>query len=322
MAATAEAVAEKDLGNAAYKKKDFETALKHYNKAVELDPTNIVFRNNRAAVYFEQASYEQCIKECEEAVDIGRENRADFKLIAKALARIGSAHQKKGDLKNALVYFNKSLSEHRDQEVVKKTQEVEKAIKEQERLAYLSPEISLEEKQKGNEAFTKGNYPDALKHYSEAIKRNPTDAKIYSNRAACYAKLMEFNMAIRDSDECIRLEPTFVKGYLRKGASLMAIKEFSRASDAYQKALELDPNCQEAIDAYRNCLVQENKDPESIRRKAMQDPEVQQIITDPAMQMILQQMQKDPQALREHLKNPEIAKKIEKLIEAGIIAIR
>ena len=45
-----QAVAEKDLGNAAYKKKDFETALKHYNKAVELNPTNIVFRNNRAGI--------------------------------------------------------------------------------------------------------------------------------------------------------------------------------------------------------------------------------------------------------------------------------
>lgn len=322
MSAATEALAEKDLGNNAYKKKDFETAMKHYNKAVDLDSTNIIFRNNRAAVYFEMANYDQCIKECEEAIEIGRENRADYKLIAKALARIGSSFQKKGDLKNALVYFNKSLSEHRDSEVVKKTQEVDKALKEQERLEYINPDKSLEEKQKGNEAFTKGSYPEALKYYSEAIKRNPTDAKIYSNRAACYAKLMEFNMAIRDSDECIRLDPTFVKGYLRKGASLMAIREFSRASDAYQKALEIDPNCQEAIDAYRNCLVQENKDPESIRRKAMQDPEVQQIITDPAMQMILQQMQKDPQALREHLKNPEIAKKIEKLIEAGIIAIR
>lgn len=35
------------------------------------------------AVYFEQGNYDQCIKECEEAVEVGREHRADFKLIAK-----------------------------------------------------------------------------------------------------------------------------------------------------------------------------------------------------------------------------------------------
>jgi len=47
-----QAVAEKDLGNVAYKKKDFETALKHYNKAVDLDSTNIIFRNNRAGEHY------------------------------------------------------------------------------------------------------------------------------------------------------------------------------------------------------------------------------------------------------------------------------
>lgn len=39
---------EKEMGNAAYKKKDFETALTHYNKAVELDPTDITYLNNIA----------------------------------------------------------------------------------------------------------------------------------------------------------------------------------------------------------------------------------------------------------------------------------
>lgn len=31
---------EKELGNAAYKKRDFETAMTHYNKALELDENN------------------------------------------------------------------------------------------------------------------------------------------------------------------------------------------------------------------------------------------------------------------------------------------
>ena len=32
-----EAQREKELGNAAYKKKDFETAIQHYKKAMDLD---------------------------------------------------------------------------------------------------------------------------------------------------------------------------------------------------------------------------------------------------------------------------------------------
>ena len=78
-----QALEEKEKGNAAYKKKDFTTAIEHYDKAIELDPINIVFRNNKAAVFFEQGDYDNCIKTCEEAVDVGRENRADYKLIAK-----------------------------------------------------------------------------------------------------------------------------------------------------------------------------------------------------------------------------------------------
>lgn len=49
----AEAQKEKEAGNAAYKKKDFEKAIQHYTRAVELDDEDISFITNRAAVYLE-----------------------------------------------------------------------------------------------------------------------------------------------------------------------------------------------------------------------------------------------------------------------------
>lgn len=316
------ALEEKEAGNKAYKKKDFETALQHYDEAIKLDPNDMTFHTNKAAVYFEQKEYETCIKECEKAIDIGRENRADFKLIAKAYARIASSYLKLDNLQKAQTYYQKSLAEHRTSDVLKKLSEVEKLIKEEERKAYINPEKALEEKAKGNEKFQQGDYPSAMRFYTEAIKRNPEDAKLYSNRAACYQKLAEFRLALEDSEQCIKLDPEFVKGHIRKGMALMAMKEHSRASSAFQKALELDTNNQEAMDGYRKCMQVLNSNPEEVRKKAMADPEIQKILGDPAMRLILEQMQSDPKAIQEHLKNPEIAAKIQKLLESGLIAIR
>lgn len=45
---TLQALEEKEKGNAAYKKREFTTALEHYDKAIELDPTNVTFLTNKA----------------------------------------------------------------------------------------------------------------------------------------------------------------------------------------------------------------------------------------------------------------------------------
>ncbi|KAG8201055.1 hypothetical protein JTE90_002730 [Oedothorax gibbosus] len=317
-----QAIEEKDKGNELYKEKKFEEALAQYEKAIELDPTEMTFLTNKAAVYFEQKKYEECVKECEKAVEVGKENRADFKKVAKAYSRMAASYFKLKDYYKSKTYYQKSLTEHRTRDTLNKLAEVEKLIKEEEKKALYDPEKALEEKNAGKECFQKGDYPAAIKRYTEAIKRNPDDAISYSNRAACYQKLAEFPLALKDCETCIKLDPNFVRGYIRKGMALTALKEQAKASAAFQKALDLDPNNQEALDGYRKCMASNSSNPEEVRKQAMSDPEIQQILGDPAMRLILEQMQNDPKALHEHLKNPEIAAKIQKLLESGLIAIR
>jgi stress-induced-phosphoprotein 1 len=68
------------------------------------------------------------------------------------------------------------------------------------------------------QAFKEQKYPEAVRHYTEALARgppgvNPEAHKLFSNRAACYTKLGAWNEGLKDAEECIRLAPTFSKGY-------------------------------------------------------------------------------------------------------------
>ena len=48
----ADAMAEKEAGNAAYKKKDFQNAIEHYDRALDLYDEDISFLTNRCAWRF------------------------------------------------------------------------------------------------------------------------------------------------------------------------------------------------------------------------------------------------------------------------------
>jgi stress-induced-phosphoprotein 1 len=325
-----EAETEKKKGGEAYKKRDFTAAIGAFEKAWELWPKDITFLTNLAAAYFETGEYDKAIETCEKAVDEGRSLRADYKLVAKALGRIGSSYLKKDDLSSAIKFFQKSLTEHRTPDILSKLQAAEKLKLDREKQAYIDPVKSAEAREEGNNVFKAGDFAAAVKLYSESIKRDPGDARGYNNRAAAYMKLMALPEALKDANEAIKVDPKFVKAYIRKANIQHSMKEYTAALETVQQATEHDEEhkhtaeikqiefkLQQALFTQRSGESQE----ETLQR-AMRDPEVAGIMNDPIMQQILQQAQNDPGALQEHMKNPMIRQKIQKLINAGIIRTR
>ena len=76
-----EAQREKELGNAAYKKKDFETAIQHYTKAMDLDDKDIFYITNRAACHTKLGALPEGLKYMNKCIEqINKTNRRDISL--------------------------------------------------------------------------------------------------------------------------------------------------------------------------------------------------------------------------------------------------
>ncbi|EYU41448.1 hypothetical protein MIMGU_mgv1a010764mg [Erythranthe guttata] len=104
-------------------------------------------------------------------------------------------------------------------------------------------QISL--KDQGNEFFKAGNYLKAAALYTQAIKQDPSNPTLYSNRAAAFLNLVKLSKALADADTTITLKPDWEKGYFRKGCVLEAMERYEDALDAFQVALKYNAKSSE-----------------------------------------------------------------------------
>ena len=269
-----------------------------------------------------------CVETCRKGIEKGREVKADFKIVAKSYARIGNAYIKQGMYDEGIRAFEDSMMEDRTEAVEKSLKAAQKEKKKRAEEAYMSPELAEKAREEGNELFKAGKYPAAIEKYTDAMKRNPKSATPYSNRAACYQKLMEWQLALKDAETCVTMDPTYLKGWSRKAGIHLFLKEFHKSMDCYNKVLELDPNNADAKNNLEHVISKINEsnqsgeaDPER-QKRAMADPEIQAILGDPQMRSILNEMQTDPKKANAAMQDPDISAKLQKLIAAGVLQVR
>ncbi|KAK3042199.1 hypothetical protein RJ639_001319, partial [Escallonia herrerae] len=100
-------------------------------------------------------------------------------------------------------------------------------------------------KEQGNELFKAGNYLKAAALYTQAIKQDPSNPTLYSNRAAAFLQLVKLQKALTDADTTITLNPNWEKGYFRKGCVLEAMERYDDALAAFHIALQHNPQSSE-----------------------------------------------------------------------------
>ena len=119
-----------------------------------------------------------------------------------------------------------------------------------ERLSDLAVMNSNQLKEKGNALIKEGQYEDALDCYTTALKNDPSNHTILSNRSLVYFKLGNFKEALNDANKCINVAPKFGRGYLRKATalnSLNVVSEAMLAAEEGYKCRQSDLVCKECV---------------------------------------------------------------------------
>ncbi|XP_034714141.1 uncharacterized protein si:dkey-33c12.4 [Etheostoma cragini] len=153
--------------------------------------------------------------------------------------------------KNKLLKFQQSLEEKKnveDKPEIQKKEEKPQPNTEKtmdaaaEELAKRSRELAG----MGNRLAASGQYEMAVKSFTDAIKYNPKEFKLFGNRSLCYERLQQYENAFSDADLALSMEPNWIKGLFRKGKALCGLKRYYEASLIYKEVLKLESSSAEA----------------------------------------------------------------------------
>ncbi len=195
-------------GIAAAQKGEYKEALKHFDEAIEEDPTNVHFRYYRVEAYMSLKQYDKA--------------QEDMAYIDRFNPDLEHFHALKGRYFNAQQQFLPAYHEFR--------------------LATQSdPNDAVAWDSKGAAAMNVMKLREAMEAFNKAIDLNPRMASAYYNRGLLFANNQDFNRAVEDLSYSIELEPGNAQAYVNRGNTYFMMKSYALAEQDYLQAVALDP---------------------------------------------------------------------------------
>lgn len=115
-------------------------------------------------------------------------------------------------------------------------------------------------KELGNQCVRNGNFTEAILHYTHAILLQPNDPILYSNRSLAFLKVKQLYHANVDAEKAIQLKPDWAKPYFRKAEVHVRAGQYDTALLAYGRALQLQPNDSNILNAAKRAAALSNQE--------------------------------------------------------------
>ena len=188
-------------GNEAYEKKEYDTALKKYRNALDLDPNYAPAEFNTANTYYRQEKMDEAIREFRRIAKTSENGETQ----AKAYHNLGNAYLKNSKLKEAIEAYKNSLRINPDdhetrynlafaQRMLKQNpqqQEQKQDEKKQDKEDKEKQDESKEDKKDGEEPSDKNEEGDKDKDEQEQPDGEPKEDEMSKDDAERLLQMLE-----------------------------------------------------------------------------------------------------------------------------------
>ena len=187
---------------------EYQKAIEHYSKSIDLNPQMLRIYNNRGNAYSRMNDLDCAIEDYNKVLALEPN-------YAPAYNNRGSSYHDKGDLDRAIEDYNKALA--------------------------LQPDYAAAYANRGTAYYDKGDLERAIQDFNKALELEPGLASAYLGRANVYLETGEFDRAFQDYDSILVQEPDNAHAYCNRGRAYLAQGDVDRALKDLNKSLEFMP---------------------------------------------------------------------------------
>lgn len=226
-------------------KEKYMNAIDMYTKAIDLYSLQPNYYLNRANCYFILERYEDCIADCNAAIQL------DLTYTGAYYRRM-KAHEYMGDNKKAYSDCQQILTHLKD------TKEISRIKHDMDRIGKRMRNEGDKYKEEGNRFLNDKNYEKAIECFTNAISSFDNEAIYYHNRSLCHFHLKNYQNCFEDCNKAIETNVEYFRPYYQRMRVHEIRGEYSEAIKDCEKFLELVGNEKQRLTA--------SKDLERLRR--------------------------------------------------------
>ncbi|XP_062544784.1 RNA polymerase II-associated protein 3 [Armigeres subalbatus] len=201
-------------------------AIDMYSRAIDLNNQKPEYYVNRAHRYFKLERYEECISDCNSAIEIDNS-------FVKAYYRRMLAYEYIGNSATAYLECQSIMKMAKDSGDLARTKQDMQRIEARLRTA------ADKHKTLGNKHLASKDYQQASDCFSKAISTFPYEPIYYNNRGLAYYHLKDYDGCMKDCNEAIKLDENYFRPYYRRALIHELHQDYQAAIKDLEKFLQL-----------------------------------------------------------------------------------